>query len=111
VDTVVLRRIYALIVIEHARAGYLGGITANPDGGWTTPAARNFLMDLGQLTTSLKFLIRDRAGQFTDAFDAVFTAAGVRILASRRRRPERTPSARESSAPCAARSRPLPDRQ
>jgi transposase InsO family protein len=39
-------------------------------------------MDLSQLTTSFKFLIRDRAGQFTDAFDAVFTAAGVRILAS-----------------------------
>jgi hypothetical protein len=39
-------------------------------------------MDLGQLTASVKFLIRDRAGQFTDSFDAVFTAEGVRILAS-----------------------------
>jgi putative transposase len=39
-------------------------------------------MDLGQRTSSVKFLIRDRAGQFTDAFDAVFAAAGVRILAS-----------------------------
>jgi transposase InsO family protein len=83
VDTVLLRRIYALIVIEHGtRRVHLGGITANPDGGWTAQAARNFLMDLSQLTTSFKFLIRDRAGQFTDAFDAVFTAAGVRILAS-----------------------------
>ena len=45
-------------------------------------AARNFLMNLGQHAASVKFLIRDRAGQFTDAFDAVFTAAGVRILAS-----------------------------
>jgi Integrase core domain len=27
-------------------------------------------------------LIRDRAGQFTESFDAVFTAAGARILAS-----------------------------
>jgi transposase InsO family protein len=39
-------------------------------------------MDLGELTASVKFLIRDRAGQFTDSFDAVFTAEGIRILAS-----------------------------
>jgi putative transposase len=39
-------------------------------------------MDLGQLPTSVKFLIRDRAGQFTGSFDAVFTAEGIRILTS-----------------------------
>jgi len=39
-------------------------------------------MDLGQRTASVKSLISDRAGQFTGSFDAVFTAAGVRILAS-----------------------------
>ncbi len=83
VDTVLLQRIYALIVIEHGtRRVHLAGITANPDGAWMTQAARNFLMDLGQLATSVKFLIRDRAGQFTGSFDAVFTAEGVRILAS-----------------------------
>jgi putative transposase len=83
VDTVLLRRIYALIVIEHGtRRVHLAGITANPDGGWTTQAARNFLMDLGQLTTSVKFLIRDRAGQFTGSFDAVCTATRIRILTS-----------------------------
>jgi putative transposase len=83
VDTVLLRRIYALIVIEHStRHVHLAGITANPDGAWTTQAARNFLMDLGQRTASIKFLIRDRAGQFTGSFDAVFQAEGIRILAS-----------------------------
>jgi putative transposase len=83
VDTVLLRRIYALIIIEHGtRRVHLAGIAANPDGAWMTQAARNFLMDLDQLTASMKFLIRDRAGQFTGSFDAVFTAAGVRILAS-----------------------------
>src|ERR1017187_4234097 len=83
VDTVLLRRIYALIVIEHGtRRVHLAGITANPDGAWTTQAARNVLMDLGQRATSVKFLIRDRAGQFTGSFDAVFTAAGIRILTS-----------------------------
>jgi transposase InsO family protein len=83
VDTVLLRRIYALIVIEHGtRRVHLAGITANPDGAWTTQAVRNFLMGLGQCATPIKFLIRDRAGQFTGSFDAVFTAEGVRILAS-----------------------------
>jgi transposase InsO family protein len=83
VDTVLLRRIYALIVIEHdTRRVHLAGITANPDGAWTTQAARSVMMDLGQRATPVKFLIRDRAGQFTDAFDAVFKADGIRILAS-----------------------------
>ena len=83
VDTVLLRRLYALIVIEHGtRRVHLAGITAHPDGGWTAQAARNLLMDLGQRAASVKFLIRDRAGQFGGSFDAVFTAEGVRILAS-----------------------------
>jgi putative transposase len=90
VDTVLLQRIYALIVIviviviviEHGtRRVHLAGITATPDGAWTTQAARNLLMDLGQRSASFRFLIRDRAGQFTDSFDAVFTADGIRILA------------------------------
>src|SRR5262249_29954804 len=74
---------YALIVIEHgARRVHLVGITGQPNGAWTTQAARNFLMDLGHRATTVKFLIRDRAGQFTSSFDAVFTAEGIRILAS-----------------------------
>ena len=83
VDTVLLRRVYALILIEHGtRRVHLAGITANPDGAWTTQAARNLMMDLGQRAATVKFLIRDCAGQFTSSFDAVFTAEGVRILAS-----------------------------
>jgi putative transposase len=83
VDTILLQRIYALIVIEHGtRRVHLAGITANPDGAWTTQAARNFLMDIGQRAASVRFLIRDRAGQFTDSFDAIFQADGIRILAS-----------------------------
>jgi putative transposase len=31
---------------------------------------------------TVEFLIRERAGQFTGSFDAVFTAEGTRILAS-----------------------------
>ena len=83
VDTVLLRRLYALIVIEHgSRRVHLVGITTYPTGAWTTQVARNFLMDLGQRAASVKFLIRDRAGQFTASFDAVFQADGIRILAT-----------------------------
>jgi transposase InsO family protein len=83
VDTVFLRRVYALIITGHGtRRAALAGVTAHPGGSWTTQAARNFLMDLGQRAASGKFLIRDRAGQFTGSFDAVFTAEGIRILPS-----------------------------
>jgi hypothetical protein len=64
VDTVLLRRVYALIVIEHGTSrAHLAGVTANPDGPWTTQAARNLLMNLGQRASSVRFLIRDRAGK------------------------------------------------
>jgi putative transposase len=80
-DTVLLRRVYALIVIEHGtRRAHLVGITANPDAEWTAQVARNLLMDLGQRAPSVKFLIRDRAGQFAGSFDAVFTAEGITIV-------------------------------
>jgi putative transposase len=40
VGTVLLQRIYALTVIEHGtRRVHLAGITANPDGAWTTPSS------------------------------------------------------------------------
>jgi putative transposase len=95
VETVLLRRLYALIVIEHGtRRAHLAGITANPDGAWTTQAACNFLMDLGARATDVRFLIRDRAGQFTGSFDAVFQADGIRVLASPPQAPEQTRSAR-----------------
>ena len=82
-DTVFLRRVYALILIEHGtRRAHLAGITANPDGAWTTQAARNFLIDLGARATPVRLLIRDRAAQFTDSFDAVFAADGIRVLAN-----------------------------
>jgi putative transposase len=97
VDTVLLRRVYALILIEHGtRRAHLAGITAHPDGAWTTQAARNLLMDLGQRTASVKFLIRDRAGQFTSSFDAVLTAEGIRVLAS----PPQAPRAKPRVAYC-----------
>src|SRR5918997_1358755 len=88
VDTVRLRRIYALIAVEHgSRRTFLVGVSAHPSGVWTTQAARNLLMDLGDRATTLTFLLRDRDSRFTRGFDAVFAAEGIRILASPPRAP------------------------
>jgi putative transposase len=56
------------------------GVTAHPDGAWTVQQARNLLMDLGERAARFKFLVRDRAGQFTDTFDAVLAAAGIEVV-------------------------------
>jgi putative transposase len=112
VDTVLLRRLYALIIIEHGtRRVHLAGITAHPDGAWTTQAARNFLMDLGQRTASVKFLIRDRAGQFTGSFDAVFAAESIRILASPASAQSERHLRKNRRHPAARTLRPSADRQ
>jgi putative transposase len=69
VDTVLLRRIYALIAVEHgSRRAHLMGVSAHPTGAWTTQAARNLLMDLADRGTPIKLLLRDRDPRFTTAF-------------------------------------------
>ena len=81
VDTVFLRRLHVLFIIGHGtRRVHLAGITARPAGEWVTQQARNVLMTLEGHADGLKFLIRDRDTKFTAAFDAVFTAVGVRII-------------------------------
>jgi hypothetical protein len=83
VDTVVLRGIYALIAVERcSRRAHLLGVTAHPSGAWATQAARNLMMDISDRASTITFLLRDRDSRFTRAFDAVFTADGIRILTS-----------------------------
>jgi putative transposase len=81
VDTVTPRRIYVLFALEiETRYVHILGVTAYPDGAWTTQQARNLLIDLGERVSAVCYLIRDRAGQFTTAFDAVLADAGIEIL-------------------------------
>jgi hypothetical protein len=83
VDTVLFRRLYALIVVEHgSRRAHLAGVTARPAGAWTTQAARNLLIDLGDRVTTMKFPLRNRDSRFTGSFDTVVTAEDIRILTS-----------------------------
>ena len=83
VDTVLLKRIYVLVFIEHgSRRMHLGGVTAHPTGDWTVQQARNLALTLGERFESIRFLIRDRGSNFTASFNAVFQAAGTRIVCS-----------------------------
>jgi putative transposase len=56
------------------------GVTAYADGAWTVQQARNLLMDLGERAARFRFLIRDRAGQFTEAFDAALAGAEIAVV-------------------------------
>jgi putative transposase len=55
-------------------------VTGHPDGFWTTQQVRNLVMDLGERVAQLRFLVRDRAGQFAASFDAVLSEAGIEVV-------------------------------
>ncbi|MDL4819306.1 integrase core domain-containing protein [Actinomadura opuntiae] len=94
VETVLLKRLYVLVFIEHGtRRLHLGGVTAHPTGAWAVQQARNLAIDLGERVDTLLFLIHDRDPLFTTAFAEVFKADGLRIITT-------LPRARRMNAIC-----------
>ena len=78
---VTLKRIYVFFALEVGdRYVHILGTTSHPTGAWTTQQARKLLMDLDDRATAFRFLVRDRAGQFTASFDAVLTGADIDIV-------------------------------
>ncbi len=78
---VTLRRLYVFFVLEvGTRHVHVLGVTAHADGAWSVQQARNLLMDPGERAARLRFLVRDRAGQFTGASGAVLSGAGIEVV-------------------------------
>ena len=76
-------KVYVLAAIEHGiRRVRVLGVTEHPVQSWVVQQARNLLMDLEDAGTRVKFVLHDRDASFTAALDAVFQAAGVRIVRS-----------------------------
>ena len=90
VETVWLRTLYVLAFIElGTRRIHLTSSTDHPDSAWVTQHARNLVMDLGDRTTPIRFVLHDRDAKFTGSFDEVFRSEGAEVILT----PIRAPNA------------------
>jgi len=78
-----LTRLYVAFVVEHdTRHVHLLGVTRFPTAAWATQLARELTADLAEAGRGFTHLIRDWDSRFTAAFDAVFTACGIEVVAT-----------------------------
>jgi transposase InsO family protein len=81
VDTVFLRRLDVLVVVEHdCRRAHIAGITAHPNRRLGHPAGPQPPDEPRRPRRAVPFLIRDRVSKFTTALDTVLTGADISIL-------------------------------
>jgi transposase InsO family protein len=75
-------------VIEHAsRRIRILGATGHPTAAWVTQVARNLVMDLQDVESNVRYLIRDRDGKYPAPFDQILADAGITIMRSGVRMP------------------------
>jgi putative transposase len=98
VESVCLRRYYALFFIAHAsRRVWLGGCSTNPT--WVTQQARNLGLEFAD--EGMRFVIRDRDSKYSGLFDEIFRAGAIRIVRHPCGRRRQTPSPSGLSEPFA----------
>jgi putative transposase len=78
---VTLRRLYVFFVVEvGTHHVHVLGVTTYPDGGVDGAAGAEPADGPGERAARFRFLVRDLAGQFTEAFDAVLGSAGIEVV-------------------------------
>jgi hypothetical protein len=81
IDLLNATQAHAPAVREHpTRRIRILAVTLHPTGDWTVQPARNLMMDLGEQTHRIKFMIRDRGSNFASAFNAVLADAGIETV-------------------------------